>query len=58
MIGSHVLGPEELGMMGVRDEKGAFLALKGDSGSAKTSVGYNLRYASGYDRLFGKQSNN
>ncbi len=57
--GEQVIDGDTLRMYGITDEKGAFRALTGDNGSARagssqTSVGYNPKYARGWDNLFGK----
>jgi hypothetical protein len=57
--GEQVIDGETLKMYGIADEEGAFRALVGDNGPTKTSVGYNPRYAKGWDSAFGtKPSNN
>lgn len=59
LIGEHVIDGDTLRMMGITDKDGAFRALKGDSGSSKTSAGYTPKYAKGWDSAFGpKPSSN
>ena len=54
MIGFERLSLPDLQMLGIKGMDGVERALRGDSGeTSSTSVGFNAKYAKGWDQLYG-----